>query len=270
MLESLIGYGIGSIIAGIFSVLFTVAAIVGGIILYCTVFSKANDGKYTGFMAKLYDFVNFKKFSIEPLLKVTYIILTVYVTLDAFLSFRGGVWSGLSNLLLKVVVYNAVIRIAYELAMLLVKGLKRLNEINAKLDGEAKGVNSEFEDVLFDEGNRKPKPAAPVQQVQPAAPAPQPVAAVPQPVAPAPQPVSAVSQPVSAVPQPVAPVPQPVSAIPQPVAEPVPQPVAAPAPAESAAAAPTEAALAPSVCKGCGKEIKAGARFCPFCGSAQQ
>lgn len=255
MLESLIGYGIGSIIAGIFSVLFAVAAIVGGIILYCTVFSKANDGKYTGFMAKLYDFVNFKKFSIEPLLKVTYIILTVYVTLDAFLSFRGGFWSGLSNLLLKVVVYNAVIRIAYELAMLLVKGLKRLNEINAKLDGEAKGVNSEFEDVLFDESNRKPQPAAPVQQVQPA---PQPVAPVPQPVAAVPQPVAPVQQvqPVAAVPQPAAPAPQPVAAVPQPVA-PVPQPVAAPAAALSA-------------CISCGKEIKAGARFCPFCGSAQQ
>lgn len=237
MLDSFIGYGIGSVIFGIFSVLFAAAAIVGGIILCCTVFSKANDGKYTGFMGKLYDFVNFKKFSIEPLLKVTYIILAIYVTLDAFLSFRGGVWNGLTELLLKVVVYNAVIRILFELAMLLVKGLKRLNEINAKLDGDAKGANPEFEDVLFDEGNRTPKPAAPVQQIQP-------VAAVPQPAAP-----------VQQV--------QPVSAIPQPTAESVPQPVAAPA--ESAQAVP-----APLVCTSCGKEIKAGARFCPFCGSAQQ
>ena len=49
----------------IWSIIALVLAIVGGIALYFTVFSKKNDGKYTGIMAKLYDLVQFKYFVIE-------------------------------------------------------------------------------------------------------------------------------------------------------------------------------------------------------------
>ena len=47
--------------AGIWVIISFVIALVGGICLYFTVFSDKNEKSYTGFMAKLYEFVKFKK-----------------------------------------------------------------------------------------------------------------------------------------------------------------------------------------------------------------
>ena len=61
-----------------------VAALVGGIVLYFTVFANKNEGKYKGFMAWLYDFVKFKKLYITTVLKVTYMVLAIFLTLYSF------------------------------------------------------------------------------------------------------------------------------------------------------------------------------------------
>ena len=47
-----------------------VLAIVGGIVLYFTFLKKDNEGKYTGFLGWMYDFLTFKKLTIENVLKI--------------------------------------------------------------------------------------------------------------------------------------------------------------------------------------------------------
>ena len=51
-----------------------VLAIVGGIVLYFTFLKKDNEGKYTGFLGWMYDFLTFKKLTIENVLKILYLI----------------------------------------------------------------------------------------------------------------------------------------------------------------------------------------------------
>lgn len=188
-MSDLLGYSIGSIISGIFYSLLALAAVIVGIVLYSTVFSKKNDGKYSGFMGRLYDFVNVKKFSIEPLLKAAYIIAALYISLNALLSFSDySIWRGLGKLALTLVLDNALLRIGYEIALLLVRVLKRLDSVADKL--EASGEKCEFSEVIFPKNASAEKP---VQQrnVQPV---PQPVSqpsaqtAVPAETQPAPQP----------------------------------------------------------------------------------
>lgn len=237
-MEELLNLGIGTIISGIFYSLLALVAIIVGIALYATVFSKKNDGKYTGFAGRLYDFINVKKFSLEPLLKATYIIAALYITLSALLSFSDySVWRGLGKLAVKIVLENALLRVAYELALLLVRVLKKLDSIGDKLGAD--GEKSEFADVIFPKAENIAQPA-PTPVAQP----------VPATVAkPAPTPV----------PQPV---PTPVA---QPASAPVPQPV--PAPMAQPASAPAEEAEA--FCTSCGKKINASSKFCPYCGTTR-
>lgn len=238
-MADLLGLSIGTIISGVFYSLFALAAVIVGIVLYTTVFCKKNDGKYTGFMGRLYDFVNVKKFSLEPLLKAAYIIAALYITLSALLSFSDyNAWRGLGKLAVKVVLDNALLRIGYELALLLVRVLKKLDSIGDKLGAD--GEKSEFSEEIFPKGVK-----AAVQQ-NTAAPVPQP----------APQP-AAVAQPAPA------PVPQPVQQT-VPAAAPAPAPVPQPA-----AAAPAPAAEETTFCTVCGKQIKANSKFCPYCGNSR-
>ena len=57
----------GSLVQTIIAV---VLAVIGGIALYFTVFSKNNEKKYTGFMAKLYEWFQFKYFVIDDLFRM--------------------------------------------------------------------------------------------------------------------------------------------------------------------------------------------------------
>ena len=68
----------------IWSITAIILAIIGGIVLYFTVFNKKNDGKYKGFMSFLYDLAQFKFFVIEDIVKVLYIISVIGVTLLSF------------------------------------------------------------------------------------------------------------------------------------------------------------------------------------------
>ena len=47
-------------------------AVIGGIILFVTYFSKDKENQYTGYKKLLYDFVNFKVTIIEPIFRVLY------------------------------------------------------------------------------------------------------------------------------------------------------------------------------------------------------
>lgn len=92
-----------------------VLAIVGGILVYFLFLSKKNEGKFTGFLGWLYDFLSFKKMFLEALLKVTYLILAFYVTLSSF----ALIGSSFLGFLITLVLGNVVVRVIYEFSLLL-------------------------------------------------------------------------------------------------------------------------------------------------------
>lgn len=92
-----------------------VLAIIGGILVYFLFLGKKNEGKFTGFLGWLYDFLSFKKMFLETLLKITYLILAIYVTLSSFAS----IGSNFLGFLLTLVLGNLVVRVIYEFSLIL-------------------------------------------------------------------------------------------------------------------------------------------------------
>ena len=107
-IESMIGSSVWLIIA-------LVLAIVGGILVYFLFLSKKNEGKFKGFLGWLYDFLSFKKMFLEALLKITYLILAIYVTLSSF-ALMG---TNFFIFLLVLILGNLLVRVIYEFSLIL-------------------------------------------------------------------------------------------------------------------------------------------------------
>ena len=118
--------GVGALVWIIISV---VVAVVGGIVLYFTVFSDKKEGKYKGFMAWLYDFVKFKKLYITTIIKITYMILAIFLTLYSFALISTSFVLFLSTLLLG----NLILRVTYEFSLVLLSIHENVAEINKKM-----------------------------------------------------------------------------------------------------------------------------------------
>lgn len=116
-------------------ILSLILAIVGGILIYFLFLSKKNEGKFKGFLGWLYDFLSFKKMFLETLLKVTYLIFAIYITLYSF------VLIGTSFLLflLVLILGNVIARVVYEFALILLVICRNTTEI-------AKNTSKKVED----------------------------------------------------------------------------------------------------------------------------
>lgn len=105
-----------------------VFAIFGGIFLYF-VFLK-NDTKYDNkFLNWLKDFFDFKKLFLESILKITYLIVTVFIILISFNLIKTGILAFVIFLLVGLLVS----RLVYELILMKVIICKNTTEINDKL-----------------------------------------------------------------------------------------------------------------------------------------
>ena len=113
---------------GIWGIVSIVLAIVGGLVLYFTFLSKNNEKKYDGFLKVLYDILNFKTLAIEALLKITYLITALFITLISL----GLIGSSFIGFILLLVFGNLVVRIGYEFALLTILIYKNVKEINEK------------------------------------------------------------------------------------------------------------------------------------------
>jgi len=120
------GMGTGALIWTIVSL---VLALVGGIVLYFTVFANKNEEKYKGFMAWLYDFIKFKKLYITTVLKVSYLVGAIFLTLYSF----ALIGSSFLAFLLTLIVGNLVLRMIYEFSLVLLSIHENVSEINKKL-----------------------------------------------------------------------------------------------------------------------------------------
>lgn len=104
-------------------------AFIGGIVLYFTFLSKRNEGKFKGFFGWLYEFFNFKKFTIEAILKITYLIFAIFITLSSFTIIP----SSPAGFLLLLILGNLVLRIIYEFLLVILVICRNTIEINKKL-----------------------------------------------------------------------------------------------------------------------------------------
>ena len=114
------GWGVASLII----------AVIGGLVLYFTFLSKKNDGVFEGFKGWAYDFLTFKKMVIENILKVVYLILAIFTTLVSF----SFISESFLAFIITLVVGNLVIRIIYELSLVVLIICRNTTEINRKLD----------------------------------------------------------------------------------------------------------------------------------------
>ena len=112
----------------IWIIIAAVIAVIGGICLYFTVFSKKNENNYKGFMAWLYDFVKFKKMYIATILKVTYMISAIFLTLVSF-AFITHVLTFFGLLILG----NLFLRVTYEFSLVLLSIHENVVEMNKKI-----------------------------------------------------------------------------------------------------------------------------------------
>ena len=96
-------------------ILSLILAIVGGILIYFLFLNKKNEGKFTGFLGWLYDFLSFKKMFLEALLKVTYLIVAIYITLYSFVL----IGESFLAFLLTLVLGNVIVRVVYEFSLII-------------------------------------------------------------------------------------------------------------------------------------------------------
>jgi len=112
----------------VWTIISIVVAVVGGITLYFT-FLKNNKNKYEGTLKKLHQYLNFSVLLIEDILKISYLILAIFITLYSF----GLIGTSIVAFLLTLIIGNLILRISYELSILLIKICKNTTEINSKL-----------------------------------------------------------------------------------------------------------------------------------------
>ncbi len=130
--DSIAGVGIWLIVA-------LILAIVGGILIYFLFLSKKNEGKFQGFLGWLYDFLSFKKFFLEAVLKITYLVVAIYITLASF----AMIASNFLGFILTLVLGNVFARIVYEFSLLILVICRNTTEINAKLSGKNNNNNND-------------------------------------------------------------------------------------------------------------------------------
>lgn len=113
----------------IWIIISAVAAIAGTVCVFVLFLNKKNENKFKGFLGWLYDFLQFKKLVIESILKITYVALTIFVTLSSF----SLIGTSFLAFILSITLGNVLIRIIYECSILFIKICSNVSEINKKM-----------------------------------------------------------------------------------------------------------------------------------------
>lgn len=137
-------------------VLSIILAIGGGIALYFTFLSPKNEGKFTGFLGWLYDFLSFKKLMIESLLKILYLIITVYIICSGFALLFSSFLGGLGFIALGLI----FTRIGYEFVLLTILLYRNIVDINKKLGATGNPMEPHNAPVFTDISVAVPTPTA--------------------------------------------------------------------------------------------------------------
>lgn len=128
----------------VFLILGLVLGLVGGIALYFTFLSKKNDGKFNGFLGWMYDALVFKKMLVETILKVTYLVAAIFITIFSFGLIAVNFWSFLGLLIFG----NLGLRMTYEFALMSVLTCRNTSDINSTLKKMAGEKEEKAEPVV--------------------------------------------------------------------------------------------------------------------------
>jgi hypothetical protein len=112
-----------------FGLISLILAIAAALVIYFVFMDKKASKKYTGFLKGLYEYLHFNLFFIEPILKISYIAVAIYITLISF-----NLISTSFYLFLAVLIGgNVIARIFFELIMVTYKICINVIEINKKM-----------------------------------------------------------------------------------------------------------------------------------------
>lgn len=130
------------------TVILFLIALVGGVCAYL-MFVKSDEEPKDPRLLKLKEFLSFKKMIIEGLLKATYIIFALFVTLSSFQIMIGT--SFITGLMM-LILLNIMLRIGYEASLIVLLIWRNTSDISKKLgkmelkEGhESDGHESEYE-----------------------------------------------------------------------------------------------------------------------------
>lgn len=98
-----------------------ILAIVGGILIYYLFLTKENEKNLKGFGKQIYEFLNFKKFYSDILLKIIYIMSAIYISLISFMFLPYDFFLFLFTLILG----NILLRITFEFISAIFKICKK-------------------------------------------------------------------------------------------------------------------------------------------------
>lgn len=114
-------------------------AVIGGIYLFNTYFSKEKKDSYKGIKKAVYEFINFKITIIEPLFKVLYLITAIAITLTSLSYITENFFKFIAIL----VFGNIIARLTFEFFLLILKMFKDVSEINDKIKQPKKNIKKE-------------------------------------------------------------------------------------------------------------------------------
>lgn len=121
------------------TVILFLIALVGGTCAYL-MFVKSNEEPKDRRLLKLKEFLSFKKMIIEGLLKASYIIFALFITLYSFQIMVGT--SFITGLML-LILLNIMLRIGYEASLIILLIWRNTNDISKKLGkNELTGLES--------------------------------------------------------------------------------------------------------------------------------
>lgn len=146
-----------------------ILAIVGGIVVVAVFLPKKNEYKFSGFLGQLYDFLNFKTFFAEILLRTLYIISAAWLSLSAlgnlFFVDYGSFGTALLVFILTIVFGNLIIRLVFEFSMVKLVVCRNTSEMNrklGKLPEQEQQTPGQFQQN-FTQQNYTQQPAQPAQ-----------------------------------------------------------------------------------------------------------
>ena len=113
--------------SAVWTIIAFILAVVGGFLAYY-LFVKNTKKIDNKFLNWLKSFLNFKEMLIEPILKVSYIILAIFITLYSF----NMISVSFISFLLTLVLGNIVLRLIYEWCLVLIMIWKNITKINNK------------------------------------------------------------------------------------------------------------------------------------------
>ena len=111
--------------------------IIAGLVIFFVFMAKKNEGKFTGFLGWLYDFLHFKVLLVEGLLKALYAIAVSALLLTSLYNFLfvegGSIGMKFLIFIATLVLGNVAIRLLYEFLLFIVLICKNTSDINKKL-----------------------------------------------------------------------------------------------------------------------------------------